>query len=493
MHLCRHIYVVISMQTRTISAYRGATDPAFFNAIKNVRPLGALRIDRNNTDLEPQFQDHAHTYTQIYRHFPEYQEAQASFELESVDAIKKTVQIGAGAIGAGFLAPLIADAGHRISFLDASQPLIDRLRTADCYYVDIAGETRQMTDLHILNSITEQPAAKTELIRASMVTTSVGHNVLPRIAPMIAESVFLRSVLVIDMPVNFIFLENFPVTPTEGFKGIEDQLGPFKTAFYAKAHELFRSEEQENDFWKYMREYVGFSRAIGHYPATVLNDSPYCLKVSGRNHFIPVEGAGFAGGETKVPEMRLESSYDRLALQKLLAFNMPHALVAYLGFANGINTIGEAMKNGPVLETFEKAMEEIELALSRQFGFSEEETAIYRQHTRSIFEEFKEDTVFRVGGDAARKLSPGDRLIMAARLCLHTQVPCPGIAKGIAAGIWYAINVSGSNDPKAIVFPENVFTAEDKRDYILNDICNLDSEDPLYKLVMEQYKAGFGK
>lgn len=478
------------MATRIISAYRGATDPTFFNAIKNERPLGALRIDRRNHDLEGQFQEHQRTYNQIYRLFPEYAEAQASYELGSVDAVNKAVQIGAGAIGAGFLAPFVAGAGHRISFLDASQPLIDRLRAADSYFVERGGDTITMTDIHILNSLSEPVAAIIELIRASMVTTSVGHAILPRIAPMLAESVYLRAMFDIDTPVNFIFLENFPVTPKRGFKGIEDQLGPFKKAFYDTAHQLITSTQQDTDFWKYMREYVGFSRAIGHYPATVLNDAPYCLKVSGRNHFIPVELEGFVGDNTGVPEMRLESEYDRLAMQKLLAFNMPHALVAYLGFANGINTIGEAMKNPRVLDTFEGAMEEIELALSRQFGFREEETAIYRHHTRSIFEEFKEDTVFRVGGDAARKLSPADRLIMAARLCQQTEVPCPAIAKGISAGIRYAINVSNTDDPKAIAFPDTVYTAEDKRDYILKEICKLDCEDPLYKLVTEQYKAG---
>ena len=462
-----------------------------FKAIRNIRPLGALHIDRGEHDVEDKFIAEEMACQQFYRRFSDYSAVSASIEVGSVDALDKTVQIGAGAIGAGFLAPFIAGAGRRISFLDANQPLIDRLRASDSYYVERSGDAIEMTDLHVLNSVTEPVEAKTELIRASMVTTSVGHNILPRIAPMLAESIYLRAMLDVERPVNFIFLENFPVTPLPGFTGIEDQLAPFKTAFFEAARGLFLNQKQEMDFTEYMAEFVGFARAIGHYPATVLNENPYCLKVSGRDHFIPVEGKDLKEeeGGISVPEMRLESDYDRLALQKLLAFNMPHALVAWMGFASGIRTIGEAMQDQAVLKAFEAATEEIGNALSKQFGFGEEETERYRHHTRSIFEEFKEDTVFRVGGDAARKLAPGDRLIMAARLCMQTGVPCPAIAKGIAAGIRYAINVSSTDDPKAINFPEGLYTEEDKRDYILREICRLDSEDPLYKLVMVQYPS----
>ncbi|MFA5105123.1 MAG: hypothetical protein WC527_08115 [Candidatus Margulisiibacteriota bacterium] len=483
------------MRTQVISAYRGGMDTQFFNAIRRDRPLGSLRIDRAGRDLQDRFAEEMNISKGIHPRFPDYAEAQVSVDLGSVDALRKVVQVGAGAIGAGFLAPIIAQADHRISFLDANQKLIDRLRYWDSYYVDIAGITKQIIDLHILNSALEPVAAMTEMIRASMVTTSVGHNILPKIAPLFATSIYLRMMLGVDLPVNFIFLENFPVVLTNDLKNIQDQLGPFKTAFYAAAGEHFANAEQETDFSEYMERFVGFSRAIGHYPAAETSpkehDVPYCLKVAGSRHVIPIEAANYMGDRIEVPEMKLEDRYGRLAIQKLLAFNMPHALVAYLGFANGIFTTNEAMRNNTVRETFEKAVnDEIGVALAKQFDFDEDETRLYSEHTRSTFETF-EDSVFRIGGDAARKLSPDDRLIVAARLCMLTNVPCPNIIKGIAAGIWYAINVSSKDDPKAIKFPETLYTAEDKRDYILREICKLDSEDPLYKLVITCYKRDF--
>ena len=277
-----------------------------------------------------------------------------------------------------------------------------------------------------------------------------------------------------------------PVTPVNDFKGIEDQLAEFRTSFFDAASALILNSSQETLFLDYVKRHIGMARAIGHYPTGLLMGSPLDISVAGHGHFIPVDAKGFKGRRTGVPQMKLAQGYDALAMQKLFAFNMPHALVAYLGFANGILGTDKAMGATEIRTVFEGAMKEIESALTRQFGFSEAQTKVYRTHTASIFEEYK-DSVFRVGGDPFRKLAPNDRMIGAARLCLMTGIRPENIAKGIAAGIFYAINVRPEND-KTISIPSDVTEPEDKLQYMLQVVCRLMPDDELYTMVLNSYR-----
>lgn len=469
-----------------ISAYCGSMPPDLFAGMRQQRNLGSLWINRNGTDLFERSKQLVTDKASSIREQGAFLPAIASIELGSVDAEKKAVQFGAGAIGRGFLAPFIAKAGFRISFLDADQTLIDTLRASDSYHVNIAGKAWEISDLHLLNSVTQRENAITEVIRASMITTSVGPKVLPRIAPAIAEGVFRRMLFGIETKLNIIFLENMPVTPVNDFRGIEDQLAGFRKSFFEAASSMFFNTNQENQFAGYAEKYIGMARAIGHYPTGLLNGDPLNISVAGHKHFIPVDAKGFKGRGTGVPQMKLAQGYDALAMQKLFAFNMTHALVAYLGFVNGVLRTDKAMEVPEIRTIFEGAMSEIESALTRQFRFSEAQTNDYRAHTTSIFEEY-EDSVFRVGGDPFRKLAPNDRMIGAARLCLMTGIRPENIAKGIAAGIFYAINVSPDND-KTVSIPRDVTEPEDKLQYMLQMICGLTPDDELYTMVLDSYR-----
>lgn len=469
-----------------ISAYCGSMLPSLLAGIREKRHLGSLWVDRNGTDLFERSKQLVMDKASSIRKQGAFLPAIASMELGSVDAEKKAVQFGAGAIGRGFLAPIIAQAGFRISFLDADQTLIDTLRSSDCYYVNMSGRERTISDLHLLNSVTQREYAVAEVIRASMITTSVGPKILPMIAPTIADGVFRRMLFGIENNLNIMFLENMPVTPVNDFRGIEDQLAEFRTSFFDAASSMFFNHIQESQFANYVEKHIGMARAIGHYPTGLIMGDPLNISVAGHGHFIPVDAKGFKGRRTGIPQMKLSQGYDALAMQKLFAFNMTHALVAYLGFVNGALRTDKAMEVPEIRTIFEGAMSEIESALTRQFGFSEAQTAVYRSHTTSIFEEYQ-DSVFRVGGDPFRKLAPNDRMIGAARLCLMTGVRPENIAKGIAAGIFYAINVSPDND-KTVSIPRDVTEPEDKLQYMLQVVCGLTPDDRLYSMVLDSYR-----
>ena len=393
-------------------------------------------------------------------------------------AMPDVVQIGAGAIGRGFLAPFIAAAGHSISFHDASQPVIDALRALGQYTVSVGGEEIAIRDLHIVNSINERDTALNEMVQAQTIITSVGPNILPKIAPSLAEAVNLRMMSGIEEPLNFIFLENLPIEVGLNYS-VNDQLAPFKAQFFSGRDEQFTD---------YVSGHVGFSRAIGNYPAGLVDGDILRVSVSGHDHYVPVDGKTYIG-ESDVPQIKLVKNYDALVCQKLFQFNMAHALVSYLGFFKGFTDTSSAMGDRWIRRLYEGAMEESGAALEKKLGIRSADIFSYTNHTTGIFTSYP-DTVFRVGGDPFRKLSPSDRLLGAARLCLDAQITPNYIAAGIAAGINYALNVEQVHDPK-VVFPADIAGPGERYEWVLREICGFKGNDPLASLVIGNWHTIF--
>jgi len=100
------------------------------------------------------------------------------------------------------------------------------------------------------------------------------------------------------------------------------------------------------------------------------------------------------------------------------------------------------------------------------------------------------DQVARVGKDLLRKLGPEDRLIGGARLCLEQGVSPEHVVKGIAAALLY----DEPTDPTAPKVRERI--REKGFRGVLAEICEVDPEGPLGRMVLRQISAverEFGK
>ena len=479
----------------TVSAYRGRMVPETFKGVRAARPLGNLWCDTQGNDLiNAAYKKGISIVEDVYEPARPCIPAFLSRQLNSIDALSKTVQIGAGPIGRGFLAPLLIEEKMRISFLDADQKVIDTINSAGAYTVQAGGTEYTVEDVHMINSITQRADAITELIRSRLIFTSVGPANLPKIAPMIAEGLARRWQLGLKDRFQIIFLENFPITMDENFRTVGSPLDAFWKAFYASAENFVQDRpEHAVPFTHYLKSLMGYGRAIGNYPVGLVGNDPLMISVSGKDHTVPVEMKdlkwSLTTGNNNTGRIRAVRKFDELALQKLLEFNMLHALVAYLGFSRGVLTTDKAMQDPEVRNLFEGAKQEIGRALAKKFGFTEAEIQAYHDHTTGIFESY-EDSVFRVGGDPFRKLAPYDRLLGAAKLCLTTNEEPVHIVKGIASAINYALNVPVDKDPK--VAAKEFQEADNKVEYILKEICGLQPGDRLYSMIMDVYDRDFG-
>lgn len=169
------------------------------------------------------------------------------------------IHFGAGNIGRGFIGPLLAQADYHVVFADINESLIDELDNQDEYRVHFL-EKRKKSAMKVTNYsgvLTSDDGLIKNLAdpETTLVTTSVGIAVLPKIAPTIAEGISARRKEGIQAPVNVIACENGV--------GATEQL---RQAVYEHL-----SEEDK----QYVEKYIGFANcAVDRIVPPFENDTP---------------------------------------------------------------------------------------------------------------------------------------------------------------------------------------------------------------------------
>jgi mannitol-1-phosphate 5-dehydrogenase len=104
--------------------------------------------------------------------------------------MKNAVHFGAGNIGRGFIGLLLSQSGYHVTFLDVSDLLINELKARHSYTVEMVAEnvTRIQVD-HVdgLNSKSDGALVKEALLKADLITTAVGPNILPIVAKQLVD------------------------------------------------------------------------------------------------------------------------------------------------------------------------------------------------------------------------------------------------------------------------------------------------------------------
>ena len=123
--------------------------------------------------------------------------------------MKKAIMYGGGNIGRGFIGKVFSDSGYEVCFLDIMQPLIDEMNRRHGYTVRIVSNAETVDapvkNVRAVNSST--PQALEEIATCDIMATAVGVNVLPKIAPVIAEGVKKRM-RESGRPLDIILCEN---------------------------------------------------------------------------------------------------------------------------------------------------------------------------------------------------------------------------------------------------------------------------------------------
>jgi len=95
--------------------------------------------------------------------------------------------------GRGFIGPLLANSNYHVTFADVQEPVLDALNANDEYTVHVLDKHSHDEQMHNFSGVkSTSPEVVDIIVHAHILTTSVGPEILKRIAPTIAQALSKR-------------------------------------------------------------------------------------------------------------------------------------------------------------------------------------------------------------------------------------------------------------------------------------------------------------
>jgi len=373
----------------------------------------------------------------------------------------KLVLFGAGKIGRSFIGQVFSRSGYEVVFIDINQQLIDNLNKSGHYKVIIKNpkgdETIKVANVRGIH-LSETEKVIVELADASIASLSVGQQGLSAALPIIAHALILRRQRHGDWPLDIIIAENM------------------------RNADLFIAAELAG----LLPEVYPLDQLVGLVETSIgkmvpimsqkdMDEDPLQIFAESYNSLI-VAKSGFKNQVPDVTDLAPKENIKAWVDRKLFIHNMGHATAAYLGFQKnpGWVYLEDALNNPQIYEATRQTMlQSADLLVALYPGeFTHHQL---EDHIDDLLERFKNkalgDTIFRVGCDLYRKLSPEDRLVAPIKTAIKLHLPYDYILKALIAGITFkAVDENGKYFPADEPF---FIEAAKGADFIIKNICNL--------------------
>lgn len=370
------------------------------------------------------------------------------------------IHFGAGNIGRGFIGLILAKNDFDVTFVDVNEPLLKALKESNHYIVEELSEQQKQTIVPFagaLNSITEQDEIIAGIKDATLITTSIGVSLLPRIAPIIAAAIEAR--VQTESYLNIIACEN-AVNATDVLK---DAINPLLSA-EAKV---------------YADKWVGFPNAAvdrivpnqEHEDITKVQVEPFfewVVEQPAIKGTLELDGVLFV--DALLPYIE----------RKLFTVNTGHATCAYTAYQKGYATIYEAMQDTEVYDHVKHVLTETSELLIQKHGFDRTPQIEYLEKTLKRFLNANIiDETIRVARSPLRKLSFNDRLIKPLREIKEMGLSSEYLIKTIVSALRY----DEVSDPEAVELQGKL---ADDVDAAIEEITGL--HDSLLQTIILEYK-----
>ena len=354
--------------------------------------------------------------------------------------MKKMIQIGAGNIGRACVGRLFHEAGYEVYFSDINTELLSLISDKKYYNIRMVGKDVDKTIK--IDKVDKVPDDEESLLKLfddiEIITTAVGVNILPKIAPFVAKAINRRFDLKNDKPLNVIACENTT--------GASSKL---KESVYALL---------KDDVKRCMHDIVAFPNvAVDCIVPNIKNSDPLIVTCENFADLI-IDKDVFIGDLPEVEGLSLKQNLDAYVERKLFTLNTGHAITAYLGFINNKKTIYDAINEESIKNIVLGAMRESGAVLVKRHGFKEDEHEAYIQKILSrFFNPYLEDSVLRVGREPMRKLSYNDRLIKPILGTLEYNLKHNNLVKGVVAAFqFYSEDDNESKELKKMLDSESL-------------------------------------
>jgi mannitol-1-phosphate 5-dehydrogenase len=354
---------------------------------------------------------------------------------------KKIVLFGAGKIGRSFIGQLFSQSGYETVFIDKDMRLIEALNAHHSYKVYICDTVPQTIIVTNVRGVSadERLSVIEEIVSAGLLAVSVGKNGLPHIVPVLAESLIRREQQFPGIALDIILAENMRDVDTFMHHALKKALPP--------------------DYP--LSERVGLvETSIGKMvPLAVNTQEDNMLDVSAEAYnTLIVNKEAFINPIPEVKGIAAKENMKAWVDRKLFIHNFGHAATAYMGYLlhPGYSYVWEVLEDKSIRLFVREAMQQASAVLRTIHPgvFTEEEL---QEHIDDLLRRFANkslgDTVFRVGCDLYRKLSPDDRIVPLLQNAYHHQLPYDKIVKVLSAALRFkACDQSGQMLPSDIAF-----------------------------------------
>ena len=374
---------------------------------------------------------------------------------------KRIVLFGAGKIGRSFIGQLFSAGGYQVVFADIDQNLVNELNRLHAYNVIIKDDPEKIIEVSNVKAVhlSEEDTLLKELDDVSIAAVSVGQKGMPGVIKILARSLQRRQLNQSGVPLDLIIAENMRDSDIfireelikllpENFP-LEKSIGLIETSI-GKMVPIISHEQITND------------------PLAVYAEAYNTLILSKKNFLNPIPS---------IPQLAPKDNIKAWVDRKLFIHNFGHAALAYLS----------AIKNPEYIYTWQ-ALADIELheevyetmkesAVILQSVYPEEFTLEQLDlHIQDLLKRFANkslgDTIYRVGCDLTRKLSPEDRIVPLLLIAGSKNLPHQRIIKALLAGILFpAIDAQGNMIESDRLFIEHYNRNAEK---ILRDHCKID-------------------
>ena len=376
--------------------------------------------------------------------------------------LKQTVHFGAGNIGRGFIGALFSQSGYHVTFVDIAEQVINKLNQEGRYEVKLATETMEtetIENVSGLNNLHQEGEVIDTIVSSTYLTTAIGPNILPRIAPLIAKGITER-VASSDEPLYVIACEN--------------QIG---ATDILKKHILENLDKETAA--KLEGKVFFFNSAVDRIvpmqdqgSLDVLVEPYYEWVVETTEEIPPVEG------------MTIVEDLAPFIERKLFTVNTGHAVIAYLGYLQGKSTIDQTLADDAIAAQVKETLKETGAYLVKQYGLDENDHLAYIEKNIERFKNaYLNDDVTRVGRAPIRKLGPDDRLIRPTTEAQKAGLSYSYLAKAIAAALLF----DNPEDEQAMEIQGMI--KEQGPAHVLEKVSGLDADSEIVKEVMVQYEA----
>jgi mannitol-1-phosphate 5-dehydrogenase len=376
--------------------------------------------------------------------------------------MKQTVHFGAGNIGRGFIGALFSESGYHVTFVDIAEQIINQLNEEKNYKVKLATdkeETTTITNVSGLNNMKQEAEVIEKIKEATYLTTAIGPNILPRIAPLIARGL-AEHVKATDEKIYVIACEN-QISATDILKqhildnldeDIKGKLDGRVYFFNSAVDRIVPIQENQGSL-------------------DVLVEPYFEWVVETKESIPPIEG------------MKIVEELAPFIERKLFTVNTGHAVIAYLGYLGGKSTIDKTLADETIAAQVQETLKETGDYLVKRYNLDKEE---HLKYIEKIIERFKNaylnDGVTRVGRAPMRKLGPEDRLVRPATEAQKAGLSYENLAKAIAAALLFDYQEDEEAVKLQAMIKENGVAS------VLKEVSNLDENSEVTQEVIRQYE-----